>query len=440
MPVNSYRPVGSASSFASRRRHSLTLSVVLWVGFGAPLQLANSRLLLAQSATDATTVRTVTDTLPGAVGGVSVDQLGTIYVADFRETVWKVTPDGAASVFATGLYGASGNAVDRRGNLYQSNFWGNYVTRIDRHGRQEIVADTALNGPVGVAIDDEGNVFVCNCQGNSLSRVAPDGDVSVFAESDAFNCPNGITGAADGNLYVANFRDDRILRVTPEGEVGELATLPGGGNGHITFARGSLYATSFRGQRIYRVSLDGEVILLAGTGALGEDDGPALEATFRWPNGIAAGAWGDRLYVNDFINRFPPTIEAPPQPLWTLRQIKLASLSDVMLAELRAGGIERMVEAYRDWKSDPATAGIFTEVEVNGLEYALMARGHYAAIRVLELNAESYPDSFNVYDSLAEAHMAAGHVEKAIELYEKSLDINPANSNAVDKLEHLRGP
>ena len=395
--------------------------------------------LAAQTVGRGDRVHTLTDTLVGAVGGVSVDGIGTIYVADFRETVWKVTPDGRASVFATGLYGASGNAVDRYGDLYQSNFSGNYITRIDRQGRQEIHADSGLSGPVGIAVGDEGELYVCNCLANNLSRVRPDGSVSTFAESDLFNCPNGITRDSDGNLYVVNFSDARMLAVSADGHVREFASLPGGGNGHVTFAAAGLYATSFRGHRVYRISLDGEVEHLAGTGALGETDGPAREATFRWPNGIAAGPQGDRLYVNDFINRFPPTVEVPPRPLWTLRQIKLASISDRMLSALESGGIEAMIEAHREWRRDPATAGSFTEVEVNRLGYTLMARGRLdAAIEAFKLNVDAYPSSFNVYDSLAEAYMNAGRNELAIEYYEKSLELNPANTNAVQKLERLR--
>ena len=36
-----------------------------------------------------------------------------------------------------------------------------------------------------------------------------------------------------------------------------------------------------------------------------------------------------------------------------------------------------------------------------------------AAIEVFKLNVEMYPDKVNVYDSLAEAYMAAGDKEKA---------------------------
>jgi len=395
----------------------------------------------AQAAMDpvsADRVLTVGDTLVGAVGGVAVDALGFIYVADFAETVYKVRPDGRAEVFATGLYGASGNAIDARGHLFQSSFRGNTITEVDRRGRQEIVA-RGLAGPVGIAAGSDA-LFVCNCSSNSIARVVPRGEVTTFAESPLLNCPNGITLAPDGNLYVVNFSDPKLLRITPEGAVTELAELPGGGNGHITHARGHLYATSFQGQRIYRIGLDGEVTRVAGTGALGEQDGPALESTFTFPNGIAAGPLGDRLYVNDYINRSPPGLPIPPVPRSTLRVIKLASIADHMAAALEAGGIDALERAYRAFKTDPATAGLFTEVEVNALGYRLMGGGDLAAAtRVFELNAESYPNSWNVWDSLAEAHMNAGDDAKAIELYEKSLSINPANANATQMIAKIRG-
>ena len=92
-------------------------------------------------------VRTLTDTLPAAVGGVTVDRAGMIYIADFRETVWKVTPDGQASVFATGFYGASGNAIDSRGNLFQSNFYGNYISKVIDPNRRWLRSDTRGTHP-----------------------------------------------------------------------------------------------------------------------------------------------------------------------------------------------------------------------------------------------------------------------------------------------------
>jgi hypothetical protein len=58
----------------------------------------------------------------GNIGGVTADALGFVYVANFRDAVWRIAPDGSARMLTDALYGASGNAVDARGDLYQSNF------------------------------------------------------------------------------------------------------------------------------------------------------------------------------------------------------------------------------------------------------------------------------------------------------------------------------
>src|SRR5207244_11059112 len=90
-------------------------------------------------------------------------------------------------------YGASGNAIDHEGNLLQSNFYGDSITKIDRKGQAQPFATSGLSGPVGIAISKEtGDVFVANCRGQSISKIAKDGTVSLFAKSDLFNCSNGI--------------------------------------------------------------------------------------------------------------------------------------------------------------------------------------------------------------------------------------------------------
>ncbi len=43
-----------------------------------------------------------------------------------------------------------------------------------------------------------------------------------------------------------------------------------------------------------------------------------------------------------------------------------------------------------------------------------------------------------VYDSLGEAYMKTGQKELAIQNYEKSLQLDPKNQNAVDMLKKLK--
>jgi CubicO group peptidase (beta-lactamase class C family) len=73
--------------------------------------------------------------------------------------------------------------------------------------------------------------------------------------------------------------------------------------------------------------------------------------------------------------------------------------------------------------------------------YFLLRTGDVAqAIAVFKRNVEYFPDSYNVYDSLAEAYVANGEPELAIENYRRSLQLNPDNQNAVDMLRRLGTP
>lgn len=60
------------------------------------------------------------------------------------------------------------------------------------------------------------------------------------------------------------------------------------------------------------------------------------------------------------------------------------------------------------------------------------------AIGFFALNAKNYPDSFNAFDGLGEAYEAAGDEEKAIENYKKSLELNPNNGHAKEKMASLK--
>ncbi|HEX8658780.1 MAG TPA: serine hydrolase, partial [Hymenobacter sp.] len=79
-----------------------------------------------------------------------------------------------------------------------------------------------------------------------------------------------------------------------------------------------------------------------------------------------------------------------------------------------------------------------SENYVNTWGYALLAKGQKReAAGVFRLNAGLYPTSANTYDSLAEAYEATGEQELAIKNYRRSLELNPANDNAAERLKKL---
>lgn len=403
----------------------------------AALSSATPGDLLAQELPP-DSVRTVfvTDTIAdfGAVGGVAVDALGYVYVADFRNAVWRYGADGTLTKFADGLYGASGNAVGPRGYLFQSSFNGNYISRISRTGAAETWVDQGLNGPVGIAAAPDGSLFVVNCSGNYVSRISPDREVTEFARHELMACPNGITFDDRGDLFVVSFNNTRILRITPDGRVHDFADVPGaGGNGHIAFTRGAFYVTKLRGNQLFRVQRDGTVTILAGTGEAGGEDGPARSATFNRPNGIAASPSGNDLWVNDLVSG-----QGLGQgvSVVALRKVRLVSLGDV-LADLPPGADPGVIEGtYRAYHE--ARAGEDSSVGAITLAYSWLSGGRVPeALQLFELNAEQYGDDPNSLFHFGESFRYTGQPGRAAEQYRRVLALDPSHPQAPARLAEV---
>ena len=270
-------------------------------------------------------------------GGVTLDSAGDIYAANYgdinavtgSENVWKISPTGAFSpvIFVSDINIASGNDFDSQDNLYQSNFGGHSISKIDPSGVVTSLS-SVVNGPVGIAIDDMDNLFVNSCHDNAIRQIAPDGTTTTFISSSQLNCPNGITRAPNGDFYVINWHDGRILRITAAGVLTSFATIAAPG-GHVTIAGDRLYATSFGTNRVFGYDLSGanagNVVVTIGTGVAGSANGSYSVASFNQPNGITTDATGEVLYVTDqtgvrkivLEDEIAPPPPPPPPPLPT---------------------------------------------------------------------------------------------------------------------------
>ncbi len=249
-------------------------------------------------------VQTVLAGLDAGTGGLAVDSEGNLYHADFGyddhdgNTVFKVSPEGDVSVFATdGDMGSlTGNTFGPDGLLYQSSYGTNKVFTIAPDGTVELLT-ADVRGPTGIVVTDEGRVFVDGCRGNQVYEVFPDGSAAVIASGVGMDCPNGLTIDDAGNLYVVNFGSGFLQRITPGGDTEVIYRFPSG-NAHVVHVDGYLYVTARTDARVYRYEIaTGEVVVAVGTGQEGFDDGPGDEATIARPNAIAVGPDG-ALYIN----------------------------------------------------------------------------------------------------------------------------------------------
>ena len=116
----------------------------------------------------------------------------------------------------------------------------------------------------------------------------------------------------------------------------------------------------------------------------------------------------------------------------------LRDIAETLFNTVMEKDVQAAIKQYRELKATQKDAYDFSEPQLNTLGYQLLQMKRVKdAIEILKLNVEMYPQGFNTYDSLGEAYMVNGDKQLAIQNYKKSLELNPKNTGAIDKLKKL---
>ena len=194
----------------------------------------------------------------GVVQGIAADSSGNLFIADSsHNTIRKVDANGIITTFAgNGTKGFLGDG------------------RAARHAE--------LNAPYGVAVDAEGNVFVADSGNNVIRKIDTTGIITTFAgnrtkgssgnggpaSNAELNGPTGVAVDSSGDVFICDNGNQRIREVNARGII---STFAGGGTN-------------------------------SGTDGLG-DGGPATEAQFANPVGVAVDDFGNLLIADSSANR-----------------------------------------------------------------------------------------------------------------------------------------
>lgn len=100
----------------------------------------------------------------------------------------------------------------------------------------------------------------------------------------------------------------------------------------------------------------------------------------------------------------------------------------------RLDDMEQRLASIRQQHALPAP----DENDLNAWGYRLLHRQQAGdAIAVFKLAVRLYPASANGHDSLAEAGEAAGDTALAVTHYRRSIELDPGNQHAVERLKAL---
>lgn len=140
------------------------------------------------------------------------------------------------------------------------------------------------------------------------------------------------------------------------------------------------------------------------------------------------------LSIDDYLTGRDPAMEA------ILAYAVAAPIRDQILSALESGGPDEAKATFQRYVSDPTHEFVNVEGTMNTLGYELLGENQVdAAVAVFELNAETYPGSANVFDSLGDGYEAAGDTEAAIASYRKALEVDPDFGPSRDNLRRLLG-
>ena len=120
---------------------------------------------------------------------LAIDKAGIIYgtvtaVGDGAQ-VWKITPDGTASIFFQNvpLVAPNGVAIDPQGNIVVVNIGNPDVITFSPDGKVVKTEKAAQAGNDGLVIMNDGTKYVSSVQNGGVSRIRPDQTAELIAQN-----------------------------------------------------------------------------------------------------------------------------------------------------------------------------------------------------------------------------------------------------------------
>ncbi len=151
-----------------------------------------------------------------------------------------------------------------------STYASHYSLNQDKHSVE------TFSDPNGIAIDAQGNIYIADAgEHNRILKINKKGETIIYAGSS-----EGFADAIDGAASSAKFHTPSAIAID---------------------RHGNLLVADTGNHAIRKITPKGQVSTVAGNGTAGDRDGPAQQAQFNGPIGLAVSK-DDKIYVADTYN------------------------------------------------------------------------------------------------------------------------------------------
>lgn len=224
-------------------------------------------------------IESAMDAICGASGAAAMPD-GSLLVTDvYNRVIWRVA-DGAGTVYA-------GSETPK--DIYGQPQGGGKDGRLD---------ESTFRTPWAIAPYRDGWA-VSDAENGAVRLLTPSG-VQTLRFNIELEYPTGLAAGSGGDLYVADTHKGIIFKLDAQGEASIVARKLEDPMG-LCWAGGALYAAETGRHRVVKIGPDGAAVPVAGSGTEGCEDGPAAQAQFSCPQGVAVGENGE-IYIADTAN------------------------------------------------------------------------------------------------------------------------------------------
>jgi len=249
-------------------------------GTAARAEAAHMIARYAQPAPAGRTLEGWMDIICGA-SGIAAGPDGTKLVTDvYNRRVWQVD-NGVSAPFA---------GRETKPDIYGQPQGGDEDGTAESCAFMTPWAIAAYGGGWAVSDADNGAVRLITSEG-----------VKTLDCGLSFEHPTGLAVGDGGELYVADTYAGCIYKIDADGRSGSKVSVGLQEPMGLCWSGGELYAAESGANRVVKAVPGGAPEVVAGSGGDGYADGPALEAQFSFPQGLAMGEDG-ALYVADTGN------------------------------------------------------------------------------------------------------------------------------------------